>query len=842
VGEEEKDVVSIVLTMAGRALFHGLRSALGKIQPYDERGVDRRAGDEPAGMTTLHHILGRARRRAGLNLALSGAAAGLTIGAGLALTLVLIERSTGLAAPRGLDIAMIAGAMLAGTVICVRQRPGRMDVAIAVDRQWRLQDRISTVEAIESGRLSTASDAGFIELVRRDAEQVAAKLHLPAIAPIRWGRAWGAAALLLAAYAMAVTMLPVLPWAARGGPKHAAPNTPIPEEFVRQREQAAGAVRDAASELRSQTIAADLPELQTLDRLAAQLADDTIDENALDRAKQDAAEALADAADRLERSADRDAEMMENLVERFRGLDAPASPLSTDELVEAIRRGDLGDAAQRLDDLERGGSAMSEAERRSAAESLRTVADRLSHQDAVASEPHALKDALQAHGMQEQEIDALLDRPDSEPPADSRRELEERAIDPELAERLARDLQGARATREAERHAGDQASRLEESLRDLAERLERADPPRPEPAPASNASEPPPSPDRAATSDRRTPPQQEPSDPQQEPASEDERPVVQPPSEAPDRTESAPTPSPAPPQRDSRTPSSEPVGSTGNAPPAAAPAGDQTIGRSDSMNDRGAADRPASEPDVPREAGPDAAAPRDAADRLAPGADRSPETTAAPPREPTDRERASSEAGETAPEHRAPGAAGPDGKEPPSAAEPLRELARVRETISRNRDLADRLRRRAAELADTMDDAEKERWARQWKRQFGDEFPPLLGDPGSDAGDEPAASRTASASTRPPAFESENLDLSGGDPADRIIAEWMSDETRPPAVAPPAKSSEARVRDAQRIAERAVNESAVPARYRGLIQRYFDRLDETVDRAARPRNGGGTAP
>ena len=68
--------------------------------------------------------------------------------------------------------------------------------------------------------------------------------------------------------------------------------------------------------------------------------------------------------------------------------------------------------------------------------------------------------------------------------------------------------------------------------------------------------------------------------------------------------------------------------------------------------------------------------------------------------------------------------------------------------------------------------------------------------------------------------------------ADQVIAEWLSDKPREGDPGRTSKSNRARrIRSAQKVAERAVNESVVPTRYHEFIKRYFDRLDRTVQKA-----------
>jgi hypothetical protein len=94
----------------------------------------------------------------------------------------------------------------------------------------------------------------------------------------------------------------------------------------------------------------------------------------------------------------------------------------------------------------------------------------------------------------------------------------------------------------------------------------------------------------------------------------------------------------------------------------------------------------------------------------------------------------------------------------------------------------------------------------------------------------------------------DTVDLRGEESAERLIAQWLSDT--PPESAdssarttgPASAAAAQRVQQAQKVAERAVNDSAVNKRYHRLIQRYFGRLPDVIEQAARGRVPGVDAP
>lgn len=97
------------------------------------------------------------------------------------------------------------------------------------------------------------------------------------------------------------------------------------------------------------------------------------------------------------------------------------------------------------------------------------------------------------------------------------------------------------------------------------------------------------------------------------------------------------------------------------------------------------------------------------------------------------------------------------------------------------------------------------------------------------------------------------VDIRGDESSDELIAQWLSpDRGKPDPKADPSRgasaaggAAEQRIRAAQSVAERAVNDAAVQKRYHNPIRRYFDRLNGTfgptataAPAASRPGAGG----
>jgi hypothetical protein len=112
---------------------------------------------------------------------------------------------------------------------------------------------------------------------------------------------------------------------------------------------------------------------------------------------------------------------------------------------------------------------------------------------------------------------------------------------------------------------------------------------------------------------------------------------------------------------------------------------------------------------------------------------------------------------------------------------------------------------------------------------------------GSQAGDEPRDARQG-----PPRrmndVTSEDVDLRGDELAQQPIMQWLNRNAPDPSGRANTGDSTGQVRQAQAVAERAVEESAVQKRYHKMIKRYFGRLNQTIDRASGPEVAPATQP
>ncbi|MHC4775560.1 MAG: hypothetical protein ACYTBR_09880, partial [Planctomycetota bacterium] len=175
--------------------------------------------------------------------------------------------------------------------------------------------------------------------------------------------------------------------------------------------------------------------------------------------------------------------------------------------------------------------------------------------------------------------------------------------------------------------------------------------------------------------------------------------------------------------------------------------------------------------------------------------------------------------------------AGEQRQERPSVGEALRRLGRARRDAMERRQDSERLRQAARELADTLSEDEKRALAERW-------LPKQDPSPGAGRVGEGLLQEQPPDGT-PPFDTIEDIDLRGDDEVEgRIIAEWLDPEGAQGGPGPPARGR-ALARKAQTDAERAVEKAVVPSRYHKYIQRYFGRLEETVDKAAAAEPSSG---
>jgi hypothetical protein len=460
----------------------------------------------------LQNMLRHAARRDLIALALRQVGLWLAVACGVALLVVAADRWRGMGLSGWAYLCIAGAGVIGGVIHALIVRHDELAIALTLDRSLRLKDRIGSAIALDRKRASDAfssDDDGFAEMLRLDAASLAGRVDVRAATPIYITGVWGVALLLAFALWAGVAFLPNFAQG-RAAHQHEAELAAQQSEAQQQAQQLAESIAQATQDLpRDAGTAGGLSDeaaaaqLEALDRLAEQLnsAGDNKPED-VKAAREDSAARLDDLADRLSQQAQQELQAMEEMQRRFAGMDDAAvkdAPMTAAELAEAIKRGDFGAAGEQLQKLlDESQNEYSEHQRSAAADALRDLADRvaqtardsnLSNQERREQARQALRDL----GVDEATAQRLLDEPnategdtDQKPPppnVDETRELlEEKGIDPETADRLARDLQDLREERELDERVNDDTRDLSEAIERTADAVERGEP-LPEPPP-----------------------------------------------------------------------------------------------------------------------------------------------------------------------------------------------------------------------------------------------------------------------------------------------------------------------------------------------------------------------
>lgn len=412
--------------------------------------------------------VGAARRLFAQDL-LSRAGVSVTIASALAAAGVLTDRLIG----PGLDPAIvwsIAGAgVLAGAAWAfLRAWPKRarpIDGAIAADHRLALRGRLSSGLALE-GR--TGADP-FAALAVSDAESAARAVEPRRAAPIRLDNWWAAWPILTGACAALSFVAPMDLLTDKRIQVEQA-------ERIAQADQAAQQVEDAARELEKlessqQATDADAnpaAQLEALEKLKEQLRDGANP----DDAKAQAAGALTEAADNLQRAAEAKAEAAEQASRSLGELkpEEVGEPTSAARRMgEALKGGDLQAAERAAADLAERLDQLSPQERQAEGARLERLAQQLSElakaKQKEADSPRAAESELRKQGVNAEEAKSFAENADQ---SKVEEELRKRGFDEQQAKDLAERLAQERNERETRRQSAEQ-------LKDLADGVKEAE-------------------------------------------------------------------------------------------------------------------------------------------------------------------------------------------------------------------------------------------------------------------------------------------------------------------------------------------------------------------------------
>jgi hypothetical protein len=857
----------------------------------------------------------------------------------LAALLLLVDRAWSLNLPLGMYIALPAVGFVLGLARALWRVPAALDIAVHLDRELNLQDQLGSAIAAKD-LPPVRREPAFSAILSRAADQLAGRIDIRAASPVRITRIWLVAILLGGLFG---TGLPLLPdnWIGRADAATQLAQQRA-EEQQQQRRELAASLDDTLEDLRTNEDLLDAQtqqDLQALEQLAAQLAGEDADAADIDplQAQAEATKKLTEVADRLQQQAQRDQAAADELVQRFRRLPGPDgadAPRITDDLTDALRKGDLPRAADALDSAVEQAKRLPPEQRDQVIDDLRELADRIDNA-ADAANPHTdaqwdqLRDALRDQGLDEQAIDDLLsqagappreesdappttdDQPaspapdedvaaedppapddastppqdDAHPPADEdasssdapssdqsepaqdgepaddqtqrarddskpapsaddiQRELEKQGVDEDTARRIAEDVERQQQQQQAEDKAEQDAERIADTVEKAADELQN--PPQDTPQPPADAD----SPD-APTQQPTDQPQSDPhapdaqpkphTDPSQQPdpnQPSDSSPTQQPTKQPTEQPTGTPRPDPSgPPKPDSVQPPQQPGTPPQGDPTQPPPQGDPPQGDPTQPPPQG---DPSSTPQDPtgqptgQPTGPPQPGEQPQGPPTGPPQPGQPQPDGTPQGHPTPGQPDGTPQNPT-------GAPTPSstGRSDPRPGDGIRDVFRGNGDDERLRDTIQRTRDGANDLGQDPPDDQQDRWRSSPRNPMDPDRPqdmsPVAGNGAGDTTLDP----NDQGSTAP---QTDDVDIRGDEPNDQTIAEWFDPNTTPRpdgSITQAGPDAQQRVRQARQVAERAVDNSAVPRRYHDLIRAYFNRIQKLAEQTETP----GEAP
>jgi len=385
------------------------------------------------------------------------------------------------------------GAVLYGIVLTLAHRLSPFRIAVLLDQRLQSKDRLGTAVSLDQPNTETDQNP-FARLARIESQQWAEKINIKSAIPHSGSRRWIAGLILLVLFSTTFLFMPRYDFRNRVDTKTAQQN----EHYREMTALAQNAVRESAESIRATNWIGDQSEsnrtdptdirtaeaLDTLERLNEQLAQQTETDQpeTADDLLTESAEALRNVADALDDESNALSKESDEVLNRLADLEPPGSandsiPDSTDDLVDALRSGDLDRASEWLDSLSEQAEQLTPEQREALADRLSNMADQMSEQvsDEVTEStesPRNVEDRLRDLGVDEQTVDDLAER--DFPIDEVAQTLEqEQKIDPLEAERIADQLHEQAVKEQAQQHADEQINELSENIEKLAESIEQ---------------------------------------------------------------------------------------------------------------------------------------------------------------------------------------------------------------------------------------------------------------------------------------------------------------------------------------------------------------------------------
>lgn len=390
----------------------------------------------------------------------------LTYASAAGLALIVLDRLIGPGLPWWALLGAPALLALAWSVaVVVRNHPGPLFAAAEVDAALALRDRLSS--GLSFASLNGAADDPFAQHAMREAERRAATVRVRHAAPVRLDAWWWAWPSIGALAVLAAMLLPTLRLLSPGANERIVQQTAQAQE----REAAADQMqqsRDEIERILEELGAASPDQLNALDDLTQELEQGRL---SADEARAQAAAQLEELARQQELEAQRLEEELAALQDRLAGAEGAGRRSGASAFENALRRGDFAGAQQALSELERQllNDELSDEQREQLAKDLEQLAQELLDNAPEQGDGAAqAQEALRNHGLSEEDIRSLTESTD---PQSLSRQMQDKGMDPEAAQRLAQRLADENRRRQACEQAEKDARELSESLREAASDL-----------------------------------------------------------------------------------------------------------------------------------------------------------------------------------------------------------------------------------------------------------------------------------------------------------------------------------------------------------------------------------
>jgi len=335
---------------------------------------------------SLEAKLRRIRVRCGLNVVLAQAAVVLAAAGAAAALAVAAEKLLGLPvislpaiyAAAGVGVLVLAG-------LCVLRMPGRMQVAVLVDRRLAFRERFSTALAL------AGNEDPFAKAATREAHETARRLNVQGQFPVRLTRHWFGAAGAWAIAAGVFFLMPtvdVLGYLARSEEQQAKAEQ-LQQAKVDVREQV-GKVRTAVQQLNNKVLEGELDKIGDLTKGARP-----------DEVRREAIRKLTDLTDQMRKMQQGDrlqaAKKMEQMLKALRNSPNALSP----ELTNALAGGHFAKVAKMLREMtdKLNNDQLPEKEQKALADQLKDLAGQL---EGLADAKKQAEDMLEREGLDEQ--------------------------------------------------------------------------------------------------------------------------------------------------------------------------------------------------------------------------------------------------------------------------------------------------------------------------------------------------------------------------------------------------------------------------------------------------------